>query len=121
MAMESPAYALLVANPVLTAIVAAGRIHKSGYAGEKATAPYITIQEIGTAPLNYMAGRPGMDLFRPTVKVMAETEGQCKQIAEIVRDTLELDGQCIVSDGPEFDAEAKLFVHFSDWHFHQSR
>lgn len=121
MAMESTAHALLVANPALTALVPAARVFKSGYAGEKVVAPYITIQEIGTVPLNYIEGRPGMDSFRPTVKIMAEEEGQCRQIAQIVRDTLELDGYCLLSDGPEFDEEAKVFVHLSDWRFHLNR
>lgn len=121
MAMESPVWALLAANPALTAIVPASAIFKSGYAGEKTLDRYITIQEIGTAPQNYIADRPGIDQFRPTVKVMSRDEGECKRIAEIVRDTLELDGHCIVADGPEFDAEAKVFMHLSDWHFYVNR
>lgn len=121
MAMESKAYALLVANPALVALVPAARVFKSGYAGQSPAAPYITIQEIGTVPLNYMADRPGMDRFRPTVKVYAEDEGACREIAGIVRDTLELAGHGVVSDGPEFDEMAKLYVHLSDWHLHESR
>lgn len=121
MAMESSAYALLTANPTLLAKVPKAQIHKSGYAGEKPVLPYITIQEIGTVPYNYLAGRPGMDSFRPTIKVHAETEGQCREIAEIVRDTLELDAYCVLADGPEKDFETRIFVHLSDWRFHLSR
>lgn len=119
--MESPTYDLLVANSALTALVPAARVFKSGFAGDSPVAPYITIQEIGGVPENYMAGRPGMDRFRPTVKVCSKDEAQCKQIARIVRDTLELDAQCIVFDGPEVDAETRLFVHMSDWNFLQLR
>lgn len=121
MAMESPAYALLAANAALTTLVPVARIFKSGYAGENPAKPYITIQEIGGSPYNYVAGRPGMDVFRPTVKVYSETEGQCKQIATAVRDALELDAHGLIFDGPEQDFETKLFVHLSDWHFHTSR
>ncbi|KRG38824.1 hypothetical protein ARC78_15205 [Stenotrophomonas pictorum JCM 9942] len=121
MAMESPVYMLLAATPALLALVPAASIYKSGIAAENAVAPYITIQEIATTPQNYVAGRPGIDTFRPTVKVMAETEGQCRKIAELVRDALELDGHCLIADGPEQDTETRLFVHFSDWHFHINR
>ncbi len=121
MAMESRAYALLVANPTLVGQVPAARVFKSGYAGENPVAPYITIQEIGAVALGYIADRPGMDRFRPTVKVYAADEGTCKAIAAIVRDTLEVAGYSVVSDGPEFDEQAKLFVHLSDWHLHESR
>jgi hypothetical protein len=121
MAMESPAYALLAAYAPLTALVPSARIRKSGYAGESPVAPYITIQEIGGAPANYIAGRPGMDLFRPTVKVVAATEAESKTIAGHVRDALELSGHCLLFDGPEYESEVKLYVHFSDWHFHVSR
>lgn len=121
MAMESPVYMLLAATPGITDLVPAASIYKSGAAAENAAAPYITIQEIGTTPENYIAGRPGLDRFRPTVKVMAATEGQCRLIAERVRDALELDAHCLIADGPEQDTETRLFVHFSDWHFHINR
>lgn len=121
MAMESPVFALLAAHAPLVALVPKARIRKAGYAGEAPTAPYITLQEIGGAPNNYLAARPGIDSFRPTVKVIAETESQAKLIASHVRDALELDGNCLVFDGPEFESETKLFVHFSDWRFFTSR
>jgi len=121
MAMESPAYALLAAYAPLTALVPAARIRKSGYAGESPVAPYITIQEIGGVPGNYIADRPGMDSFRPTIKVIAETEAQAKAIGAHVLAALELHGNCLLFDGPEFEAETRLFVWFADFRFHASR
>lgn len=121
MAMESPAWSMLAAYTPLTALVPSARIRKSGYAGESPVAPYITIQEIGGSPANYVAGRPGMDSFRPSIKVVASTEAQARTIAGHVRDALELSGHCLLSDGPEFEMETKLYLHMSDWRFHVNR
>lgn len=121
MALESPAWSLLSAYAPLVALVPAARIRKSGYAGESPVAPYITIQEIGGAPSNYVAGRPGIDSFRPSIKVVAATEAAAKTIAGHVRDALELAGYCELFDGPEFEVETKLFLHFQDWRFMLNR
>jgi hypothetical protein len=121
MAMESPAWTLLAAYAPLVALVPAARIRKSGYAGESPVAPYITIQEIGGAPQNYVAERPGIDSFRPTIKVVAVTEASAKTIAAHVRDALELRGYCELFIGPEFEVESKLFICILDWRFYVSR
>ena len=121
MAMESPAYALLSSYAPLTAIVPAARIHKSGYAGEAPVAPFITIQEIGGISVNYVAGRPGVDTFRPTVKVVAATEAQAKLIGSHVLAALELSGHCLLFDGPDFEADTKLYVWFTDFRFYVNR
>lgn len=119
MAMESPAWDLLTADAAITALVPIARIRK-GFAGESPPLPYIVLEQ-GANPLNYVAGRPGMDVFRTTVKVVAADTKQCNAIAELVRDALELAAVGIFADGPTFEADTKVYLHMSDWRFHTAR
>lgn len=120
MPMVPPVYALLSASAAVTALVPAARIHGQGYAGESPAAPYITWLMVSGMPHNYMADRPGIDAFRAQVDCWAPTAAEAKQIAEAVRNALELDAQC-VSMFEDFDPETKLFRFSSDWAFQTRR
>lgn len=114
MAMESPTWAVLSAAAPVTALVPAARIFK-GYAGDAPVTPYIVIEEYNAVPANYMGDRPGVDNFRAQVRVMSDGTAQCRQIAEAVRDAMELVATCQFSEGPIREDDTGLWSHLSDW------
>lgn len=114
MAMESPTWSLLAAAPAVTALVPQARIHK-GYAGDSPTVPYIVIEEITATPENYVAGRPGIDNFRSTVRVLADDTAECRQIGAAVRDAMEVVAAQQFAEGPYREKDTGLWSHLSDW------
>lgn len=114
--IESPTWKLLAANPALIAIVPKLRIFKA-HAGDSPATPYIVIEEISGAPENYTSDRPGIDNFRATVKVVTLDAVQSRQIATLVRDTLETEATCHFMEGPLYENETKLMLHLSDWSY----
>lgn len=117
MAMVPPVYELLSADAAVTALVPASRIRGQGYAGEAPVTPYITHQTISGNPANYIAGRPGMDAFRSQIDVWADTAAQAKQIAEAVRDALELNAQCVAIMGDDYEPDTRLHRYSFDFQF----
>ncbi|MEJ7746058.1 MAG: DUF3168 domain-containing protein [Luteimonas sp.] len=121
MAMSPPVYAILSGDAAVTALVPAARIKGQSYAGESPIAPYITWQIISGGPENYLADRPGMDVFRVQIDIWAVSAASAKAIAALVRDALEPHAYCLNIFADDYEPDTKLYRYGYDWNFHTLR
>lgn len=79
--------------------------------------PYATFQVVSGSPENYLSGRPDADRVGLQVDVWAETPESARNVAEALRDAIELDCYITSWRGQGRDAETKSYrVSFDcDW------
>lgn len=69
----------------------------------KVQAPYAVWQTIYGSPENFVAGKRRDDLWGIQLDVYAKTPAQARQIAELLRDLVELQGNVVGYNGESID------------------
>jgi hypothetical protein len=70
------------------------RLYPFGLAPKDAPLPYVTWQNIGGDPANYLADNPDADSFSLQVNVWGKTTGQVIAVTQAIRDAIQ--GVCYV-------------------------
>lgn len=104
MSIETTIYATLAADPTVVGLVGSNspvrvRIYPNLAPPESerarqtgAAKPYLSYQVISGLPFNYLAGRPDTERKVVQLNCVADTYHAAKQLAEAVKDALELTG-----------------------------
>jgi len=108
--------ALLVAEPVVTALVPADRIEAlrrtQGFA-----IPAITLQRVSTVPFNELRGNGGLDANVVQIDYYGADYTALRHIADVCRATLEAGGLTMQNeiDGYESDTDPELYHLIQTW------
>jgi hypothetical protein len=107
---------LLKASPAVTALIGAGtdpiadpvRVYRHGDAPQGVTAPYVTWSAPAGAPENTFDG-PDADFWRVHVDCWSDGDLQVEQLAEAVRNALEVAAHCVAYTANERNPETKRY------------
>lgn len=79
--------------------------------------PYVTFQVVSGSPENYLSDRPDADSVALQVDVWAKTPGSASQVAQALRDAIELDCHITAWRGQSRNPETKTYrISFDcDW------
>lgn len=103
--MIPPIVEIAEQNPALVALIGSNpfRFYAFGDAGDNKVYPYVTYQNIGGDPENFLGDRPDADSFVLQINCLAKTEAEANQVADAVSYALELDGHVIGWGGTDRD------------------
>lgn len=125
--MASPVYALLAAQPAITALINAPpemRCFSAGMIPESPTLnaamPCVTHMVVSGNPANMLARAPSIDRAFTQVNVWALTAVGAKTLMELVRDALEDNGANAMFSTPQdtYESDTKRFgwiLEFDFW------
>ncbi len=106
--MIPPVFNTLTANGALVALVGQ-RIYGSGQATQDKARPYIVWQVVSSVPNNTLGCLPDQDDMRVQIDVYSTSEQVCRQIATLVRDTIEPVMHITFGPWNSFEDETKLY------------
>lgn len=109
--MKTPFYTVCKADPAVQAALggAEPRIFPFGEAPMDGPKPYVVYQWIGGNPFNCLSGRPEADRATLQVDVYATSSTSSSDIADLIRNAVELDSYITSYRGTMRDEETKLY------------
>lgn len=113
--MIPPVYPTLMAAPAVTALVGDRILRK--VAPQNTPRPYIVWRVVFGLPANYVGEAPGIDNFRAQVDCIADTDVQCRALAEAVQAALQPHAVELGVNIDEQDEETGLHRYSVDWSF----
>ena len=106
--MIPPIYQTLLNAPAVYAIVE-DRIFGSGQATQGEARPYIVWQIASAAPENNLSDTPEFDDQRIQIDCWSKDETTCKQLAQAVRDAIEVQAHITFGPWNDYEAETGLY------------
>lgn len=118
--MTAPFYRYVKASAAVQALLGGPelRLYPWGLNNDaQRTYPYVTHQQVGGAPGNYLSGRPDMDSCTLQVDVWAKTAESARAVDKALRDAIELHCYITAWRGESVDPATKVYrISFDcDW------
>ena len=108
--MYPPIFAIAAAYSPLTALLGVPpdmRFYPFGEAPQGVIYPYAVWQTAYGTPENYLSGRPDIDNWGVQIDVYAKDEAAARDVAEKLRDALELSAHVVAWRGESQDPQTK--------------
>jgi hypothetical protein len=112
--MTPPIFSLCYTDTTVQSFLGDGsklRFYPFGEAAENEQLPYATWQLVGGAPENYLGTLPDIDSLSTQVDVFAKTASEAREIAEAIRDVVEISAYVTSWDGESRDAATRSYRH----------
>jgi hypothetical protein len=106
---------LLVADPLVTALVAARISPLLRAQGE--TLPCVTLTLVAVTPMNHLNGAPSLDQNRIQVDAWAETYASARAVAYACREALETAGLAMESAFDTFEPDVDEYRVTQDFYY----
>lgn len=121
--MTPPIFQICAAAPAVTALLgtAPTRLFPFGEAPQGVALPYAVWQTISGLPENYLGQTPDIDSYTIQIDVYANTVAQARNVAEALRDAIELNAHVTRwgGDGTDPDTGHKRYSFDVDWFVHR--
>ena len=117
--MTPPIFTVCSADAGVTALLGRSpvRLYPFGEAPQDTAKPYAAWQMIAGNPDNYLAGRPDVDGYTLQVDVYAPTAAAVRNIAQALRNAIELNAHVVRWSGESRDAATKVYRYSFDVHW----
>lgn len=85
------------------------RLYQFGLSPQLVSYPYAVWQIVSGGPENFLAHRPDADAYTVQVDVYADTASSARNVAEAIRDAIELQSYIVGWRGESIDPETKKY------------
>lgn len=121
--MIPPIFPIIAADSAVTTYLGTNptRLYPFGLTPNAVTLPYATWATINGEPQNNLSEAPPIDRITVQVDIWAESAGECFEIAEAIRDSLELSAHMTFFGNTERAPDSRSYRHSLTFDFWTAR